>query len=72
MNQSERSSGPLSLLSYFLLFTSVGTLLCCALPSLLLVLAGLVASVASTLSIFPVAGDPVAPQTSKPFLFPGR
>lgn len=52
MNQSERSSAPSSLLSYFSLFTSVGTLLCCALPSLL-VLAGLGASVASTLSSFP-------------------
>jgi mercuric ion transport protein len=41
-----------SLLSYFSLFTSVGTLLCCALPSLL-VLAGLGASVASTLSAVP-------------------
>src|ERR1700745_4242645 len=36
-------------LSYFSLFTSVSTLLCCALPSLL-VLFGLGASVASTLS----------------------
>jgi mercuric ion transport protein len=41
-----------TLLSYFSLFTSVGTLLCCALPSLL-VLFGLGASVASTLSLFP-------------------
>jgi mercuric ion transport protein len=40
------------LLSYFSLFTSVGTLLCCALPSLL-VLVGLGASVASTLSSLP-------------------
>jgi hypothetical protein len=40
------------MLSYFSLFTSVGTLLCCALPSLL-VLAGLGASVASTLSSLP-------------------
>jgi mercuric ion transport protein len=39
-------------LSYFSLFTSVGTLLCCALPSLL-VLAGLGASVASMLSAAP-------------------
>jgi mercuric ion transport protein len=38
--------------SYFSLFTSVGTLLCCAVPSLL-VLAGLGASVASTLSALP-------------------
>jgi mercuric ion transport protein len=41
-----------SLLNYFSLFTSVGTLLCCALPSLL-VLAGLGATVASTLSEVP-------------------
>jgi mercuric ion transport protein len=41
-----------SLLSYFSLFTSVGTLLCCALPSLL-VLAGLGASVATTLLALP-------------------
>jgi len=39
-------------LSYFSLFSSLGTLLCCALPSLL-VLAGLGASVASTLSALP-------------------
>lgn len=39
-------------LSYFSLFSSVGTLLCCALPSVL-VLAGLGASVASTLSALP-------------------
>ena len=41
-----------ALLSYFSLFTSVGTLLCCALPSLL-VLLGLGASVASMLSFLP-------------------
>ena len=41
-----------ALLSYFSLFTSVGTLLCCALPSLL-VLFGLGASVASMLSFMP-------------------
>ena len=41
-----------ALLSYFSLFSSVGTLLCCALPSLL-VLAGLGATVASTLSARP-------------------
>jgi len=40
------------LMSYFSLFSSVGTLLCCALPSLL-VLAGLGASVASMLSAAP-------------------
>ena len=41
-----------AVLSYFSLFTSVGTLLCCALPSLL-VLLGLGASVASMLSSIP-------------------
>jgi mercuric ion transport protein len=41
-----------ALLNYFSLFTSVGTLLCCALPSLL-VLFGLGASVASILSFLP-------------------
>lgn len=41
-----------AVLSYFSLFTSVGTLLCCALPSLL-VLFGLGASVASVLSSMP-------------------
>jgi hypothetical protein len=41
-----------SFLSYLSLFTSLGTLLCCALPSLL-VLAGLGATVASTLSALP-------------------
>lgn len=41
-----------SMLSYFSLFTSVSTLLCCALPSLL-VLFGLGASVASFLSFMP-------------------
>lgn len=40
------------LLSYFSLFTSVGTLLCCALPALL-VLVGMGASVASMLSFLP-------------------
>ena len=39
-------------LGYFSLFSSVGTLLCCALPSVL-VLAGLGATVASTLSALP-------------------
>src|SRR5215468_5011067 len=47
--QQRRTSG---VLSYLSLFTSVGTLLCCALPSLL-VLAGLGATVASTLSSLP-------------------
>ena len=41
-----------TVLSYFSLFTSLSTLLCCALPSLL-VLFGLGASVASTLSFLP-------------------
>jgi mercuric ion transport protein len=41
-----------AVLSYFSLFTSLSTLLCCALPSLL-VLFGLGASVASLLSFFP-------------------
>ena len=41
-----------TVLNYFSLFTSVGTLLCCALPSLL-VLVGLGASVASMLSFMP-------------------
>ncbi len=47
-NRTKRSA----LLSYFSLFTSLGTLLCCALPSLL-VLSGLGASVASILSFLP-------------------
>jgi mercuric ion transport protein len=41
-----------TVLSYFSLFTSLGTVVCCALPSLL-VLAGLGASVASLLSAAP-------------------
>jgi mercuric ion transport protein len=41
-----------AVLNYFSLFTSLGTLLCCALPSLL-VLFGLGASVASMLSFLP-------------------
>jgi len=41
-----------AVLGYLSLFTSLGTLLCCALPSLL-VLAGLGASVASLLSVAP-------------------
>jgi mercuric ion transport protein len=41
-----------AVLSYFSLFTSLSTLLCCALPSLL-VLLGLGASVASMLSFLP-------------------
>jgi mercuric ion transport protein len=52
LNPLAKSGTSSSLLSYFSLCTSVGTLLCCALPSLL-VLAGLGASVASTLSSLP-------------------
>lgn len=52
MNPVAKTSASSSLLGYFSLFTSLGTLLCCALPSLL-VLAGLGASVASTLSSLP-------------------
>lgn len=52
MNAVGRSPRSSAVLSYFSLFTSVGTLLCCALPSLL-VLAGLGASVASTLTAVP-------------------
>lgn len=52
MNPVAKSNVSSSMLSYFSLFTSLGTLLCCALPSLL-VLAGLGASVASTLSSLP-------------------
>jgi mercuric ion transport protein len=44
---------PAGWLQYLSLFTSVGTLLCCALPSIL-VLLGLGATVASTLSAAPV------------------
>jgi hypothetical protein len=47
---SSRRENPL--LSYLSLFTSLGTLLCCALPSLL-VLLGLGATVASFLSAVP-------------------
>jgi mercuric ion transport protein len=54
--QLTRSGAPLPVrsgaLSYLSLFTSVGTLLCCALPSLL-VLFGLGATVASVLSEAP-------------------
>lgn len=46
------ATGKSSFLSYLSLFSSVGTLLCCALPSVL-VLAGLGATVASTLSALP-------------------
>jgi mercuric ion transport protein len=47
--QTRRSS---AILGYFSLFSSVSTLLCCALPSLL-VLLGLGATVASTLATLP-------------------
>jgi mercuric ion transport protein len=47
-NTSKRSAA----LNYFSLFTSLGTVLCCALPSVL-VLFGLGASVASMLSAMP-------------------
>src|ERR1035438_3544864 len=54
MNTVAATTGKRSaLLSYFSLFTSLGTLLCCALPSLL-VLFGLGASVASALSLMPI------------------
>src|SRR5260221_13272102 len=46
------ATGDNRLLSFLSLFTSLGTLLCCALPSLL-VLVGLGASVASTLLSLP-------------------
>ena len=51
-NETTTTSKRSALLSYFSLFTSLSTLLCCALPSLL-VLFGLGASVASTLSSMP-------------------
>ena len=50
------------LLNYFSLFTSLSTLLCCALPSLL-VLLGLGASVASTLVVSSMAGHAVPAQS---------
>jgi hypothetical protein len=53
MNRATNLRSPRSpILAYFSLFTSLGTLLCCALPSLL-VLLGLGASVASMLSFVP-------------------
>lgn len=51
-SRSISSKGTSAWLSYFSLFSSAGALLCCALPSVL-VLAGLGASVASTLSALP-------------------
>lgn len=52
MNVATSSGKRSAVLSYLSLFTSAGTLLCCALPSLL-VLFGLGASVASMLSFLP-------------------
>jgi mercuric ion transport protein len=52
MNTTTETARRSAVLSYFSLFTSLSTLLCCALPSLL-VLFGLGASVASTLSFLP-------------------
>jgi mercuric ion transport protein len=52
MNTTTETARRSAVLSYFSLFTSLSTLLCCALPSLL-VLCGLGASVASTLSFLP-------------------
>jgi len=50
MNTTTETVRRSAVLSYFSLFTSLSTLLCCALPSLL-VLFGLGASVASTFSL---------------------
>lgn len=52
MALTAKPSRRLSLLSYLSLFTSLSTLFCCALPSLL-VLIGLGASVGSMLSVMP-------------------
>jgi mercuric ion transport protein len=52
MNVATTTGKRSAVLSYLSLFTSAGTLLCCALPSLL-VLFGLGASVASMLSFLP-------------------
>jgi mercuric ion transport protein len=52
MNTTTETARRSAVLSYFSLFTSLSTLICCALPSLL-VLFGLGASVASTLSFLP-------------------
>lgn len=52
MNTNTANASRSGLLNYFSLFTSLSTLLCCALPSLL-VLAGLGATVASALSALP-------------------
>jgi len=52
MNTTTETARRSAVLSYFSLFTSLSTLVCCALPSLL-VLFGLGASVASALSFLP-------------------
>ena len=52
MNTTTETVRRSAVLSYFSLFTSLSTLLCCALPSLL-VLFGMGASVASMLSFLP-------------------
>jgi mercuric ion transport protein len=52
MKATAPQTKPSSVLGYFSLFSSLSTLLCCALPSLL-VLFGLGASVASVLSFLP-------------------
>ncbi|MGD1022208.1 MAG: hypothetical protein ABR880_05455 [Candidatus Sulfotelmatobacter sp.] len=52
MNAATTTGKRSAVLNYFSLFTSLSTLLCCALPSLL-VLFGLGASVASMLSFMP-------------------
>ena len=53
MNSGSIRSARPALFNYLSLFTSLSTLLCCALPSLL-VLLGLGATVASTLSFLPL------------------
>ena len=53
MNMATQTTTRSAVLSYFSLFTSLSTLLCCALPSLF-VLVGLGASVASMLSFVPL------------------
>jgi mercuric ion transport protein len=65
MNASAQNSKNSAWLSYFSLFTSLSTLLCCALPSVL-VLLGLGATVASMLSALPWL---VALSKHKPWTF---
>jgi mercuric ion transport protein len=65
MNASVQNSKNSAWLSYFSLFTSLSTLLCCALPSVL-VLLGLGATVASMLSVLPWL---VALSKHKPWTF---